>query len=104
MVGSSATRVGHGAFDKRRRNNVSNWMAHLICSALLAITYVTSCNRESFAQLSSPRPERWQLGEMIYDGGLRPGWQDWGWGAHELSAGARAACPSPCRGGRRRSG
>ena len=25
---------------------------------------------------------------MIYDGGLRPGWQDWGWGAHEISAGA----------------
>ena len=87
MVGSSATRVVHGAFDKRRRNNVSNWIAHLICSALLAITCVTSSNRESFAQLSSPRPERWQLGEMIYDGGLRPGWQDWGWGAHELSAG-----------------
>jgi Phage integrase family len=42
--------------------------------------------RESFARLPSPRPGRWQLAEMIYDGGLRPGWQDWGWGAHEISA------------------
>lgn len=23
--------------------------------------------------------------EVIYDGGLRPGWQDWGWGSHDLS-------------------
>jgi hypothetical protein len=80
-------RMVRGAFDKRGKNNVSNWTAHLICSALLAIACVTLSNRESFAQLPSPRPERRQLGEMIYDGGLRPGWQDWGWGAHELSAG-----------------
>jgi Glycoside hydrolase family 44 len=26
--------------------------------------------------------------ELIYDGGLRPGWQDWGWGSHDLSQGA----------------
>jgi hypothetical protein len=76
-----------GAFDKRRRNNVSNWTARLICSALLAFACVNLSGRESFARLPSPRPERWQLAEMIYDGGLRPGWQDWGWGAHEISAG-----------------
>lgn len=23
--------------------------------------------------------------EIIFDGGLQPGWQDWGWGAHDLS-------------------
>jgi hypothetical protein len=73
MVKSSAIRSIRGAFDKRRRNNVSDWTAHLICSALLAIACVTLSNRESFAQLPSPRPERWQLGEMIYNGGLRPG-------------------------------
>jgi hypothetical protein len=68
------------------RNNVSNWTARLICSGLLAFACVNLSGRESFAQLPSPRPERWQLAEMIYDGGLRPGWQDWGWGAHEISA------------------
>jgi Glycoside hydrolase family 44 len=26
--------------------------------------------------------------EWIYDGSLKAGWQDWGWGAHDLSAGA----------------
>jgi Glycoside hydrolase family 44 len=66
---------------------VSNWTARLICSALLAFACVNLSGQESFAQLPSPRPERWQLAEMIYDGGLRPGWQDWGWGAHEISAG-----------------
>jgi len=27
------------------------------------------------------------VAEAIYDGGLKPGWQDWGWGPHDLSAG-----------------
>jgi hypothetical protein len=25
--------------------------------------------------------------EVIFDGGLKPGWQDWGWGAHDLTGG-----------------
>jgi len=25
------------------------------------------------------------VAEIIYDGGLTPGWQDWGWGAHDMS-------------------
>jgi hypothetical protein len=27
------------------------------------------------------------VAEVIYDAGLKDGWQDWGWGKHELSAG-----------------
>jgi hypothetical protein len=71
----------------RRRSDVSNSTARIICSALLAFACVTLSSRESLTQLPSPRPDRLQLGEMIYDGGLHPGWQDWGWGAHEMSTG-----------------
>jgi len=28
-----------------------------------------------------------QIGESIYDGEMKPGWQDWGWGQHELGNG-----------------
>ncbi|MET0792309.1 MAG: glycoside hydrolase family 44 protein [Polyangiaceae bacterium] len=28
-----------------------------------------------------------KINELVYDGGLKPGWQDYGWGAHDLSHG-----------------
>ncbi|HTA94456.1 MAG TPA: glycoside hydrolase family 44 protein [Polyangiaceae bacterium] len=34
------------------------------------------------------RPSSFIAAETIYDGGLKGGWQDWGWGTHDLSAGA----------------
>jgi hypothetical protein len=37
---------------------------------------------------SVARPASIVIAESIYDSGLKPGWQDWGWGAHDLSAGA----------------
>jgi len=33
------------------------------------------------------RPASFEVAETLYDGGLKPGWQDWGWGPHELSNG-----------------
>ena len=36
----------------------------------------------------SPRPASFEVAETLYDGGLKPGWQDWGWGPHDLSKGA----------------
>ncbi len=35
----------------------------------------------------APRPATFEAAETIYDGGLKPGWQDWGWGTHQLSGG-----------------
>jgi hypothetical protein len=34
------------------------------------------------------RPSSDLVAETIYDGGLKPGWQDWGWGTHDLAHGA----------------
>ena len=36
---------------------------------------------------SAPAPAPTDGAEVIYDAGLKSGWQDWGWGAHQLSAG-----------------
>ena len=35
----------------------------------------------------APRPKAFEAEETIYDSGLKPGWQDWGWGTHDLSQG-----------------
>lgn len=32
-------------------------------------------------------PKPLEVGEMLYDGKLMPGWDDWGWGLHELGNG-----------------
>jgi len=34
------------------------------------------------------RPSNIVVAVAVYDGSLQPGWQDWGWGPHDLSAGA----------------
>ncbi|HYP74528.1 MAG TPA: glycoside hydrolase family 44 protein [Polyangiaceae bacterium] len=36
----------------------------------------------------APRPTSVQVAETIYDSGLKTGWQDWGWGRHDLAHGA----------------
>jgi Glycoside hydrolase family 44 len=33
-------------------------------------------------------PQPLEPGEVLYDGKLQPGWDDWGWGAHELGKGS----------------
>ena len=42
----------------------------------------------SASSVASPPPPSTGVAELVYDGGLKPGWQDWGWGAHDLSSGA----------------
>src|SRR5215471_10427936 len=39
------------------------------------------------APAPAPRPAKIEVAETLYEGGLKPGWQDWGWGSHELSSG-----------------
>ncbi|HET7543380.1 MAG TPA: glycoside hydrolase family 44 protein [Polyangiaceae bacterium] len=39
------------------------------------------------APAPSPRPAAIESAETLYDGGLKPGWQDYGWGTHEISTG-----------------
>lgn len=38
----------------------------------------------------TPEPHL-ELAEVVYDGGLQNGWQDWGWAPHELQPGGPAA-------------
>jgi hypothetical protein len=39
------------------------------------------------APTPAARPAQIEIAETLYDGGLKSGWQDYGWGAHELSSG-----------------
>lgn len=63
------------------------WIALVSTIGLFAV----SCSRSPAQEVTPapvPRPARILPGEMIYDGGLGAGWQDWGWGPHELGKGA----------------
>lgn len=51
------------------------------------------CSREhgeqpSTAPSAMSRPDNDVVLATIYDGALQPGWQDWGWGTHDLTHGA----------------
>ena len=35
----------------------------------------------------APRPASFEAAETVYDGGLKAGWQDWGWGTHDVASG-----------------
>jgi len=39
------------------------------------------------AAAAAPRPTTVEPAETLYDAGLKSGWQDYGWGAHDLSSG-----------------
>jgi len=39
------------------------------------------------ASAPAPRPATFEVAETLYEGELKPGWQDYGWGPHELSGG-----------------
>jgi hypothetical protein len=39
------------------------------------------------APAPTPRPAKIESAETLYEGGLKGGWQDYGWGAHDLSGG-----------------
>ena len=64
----------------------------LCWAALVSASLSVDCRRliaePAKAQVSTTRPKSFEAEETIYDGGLKPGWQDWGWGTHDLSKGA----------------
>jgi len=49
-------------------------------------TLTLDCHKLTAAP--APRPATFEVAETIYDAALKPGWQDWGWGTHDLSKGA----------------
>ena len=54
--------------------------------ATLAFACLSLDCRKLTAEPAS-RPAASTIAETLYDGGLKPGWQDWGWGTHDLSKG-----------------
>lgn len=64
-----------------------SWIALVVVVALFAVSCARSPAEEA-APVSVPRPAQSVAAETIYDGRLGPGWQDWGWGPHELGKGA----------------
>ena len=55
-------------------------------ASIIAASLSLDC-RKLTAEPSAP-PATFEAAETIYDGGLKSGWQDWGWGTHELKTGA----------------
>ncbi len=80
-VGSSDIRTGVATAPGRS----SRW-SRLVFSACVIFTCLSLGCRKLTAE-PAPRPASFEAAETIYDGGLKPGWQDWGWGAHDLSSG-----------------
>lgn len=70
----------------KRRLGVIGWTVLVTASLSLDCRRLTA--EPAKAQPVAPRPTTIVADDTIYDGGLKAGWQDWGWGAHDLSAGA----------------
>ncbi len=65
---------------------MSTRISRLLFSACLELACIGSRSGVTHAQALTPASEP-LVAELIYDAGLRPGWQDWGWGMHQLSVG-----------------
>jgi Glycoside hydrolase family 44 len=64
----------------------SQRLSRLITSVCLVFGFLSLDCRKLTAE-PARRPASFEVAESVYDGGLKPGWQDWGWGAHDLSKG-----------------
>jgi Glycoside hydrolase family 44 len=61
----------------------------LACAALAFGTLCLDCRRLTAEPAKAQTlPQSFVIAESIYDGSLKQGWQDWGWGAHDLAKGA----------------
>ncbi len=74
------------------RRATACWLVALVCllpgcqRIRAKLSKVLGSNASSTAA-PAKRPSSDLVAATIYDGGLKPGWQDWGWGAHDLSHG-----------------
>jgi len=64
-----------------------------LCLGSLALSaWLFGC-KKSTAEPARPNPVSWEQPKgskvlaWVYNGALQPGWQDWGWGSHDLSRG-----------------
>lgn len=73
----------------RRPTLATKWLPRLSHAFLWpsAIFACLSLDCHKLTAEPAPRPATLDPAETPYDGGLKPGWQDWGWGAHQLAGG-----------------
>ncbi|HKO52811.1 MAG TPA: glycoside hydrolase family 44 protein [Polyangiaceae bacterium] len=76
--GSSSSRIS-------RASQVLGWL--VIVSASLCVDCRRLIAEPAKARTTTTRPKSFEAEETIYDAGLKAGWQDWGWGEHDLSQG-----------------
>jgi hypothetical protein len=82
--GARARAVGLACDERPERSSLRlRRIAYFACVVFACLSF--DC-RKLTAQ-PAPRPASFTVAETIYDGGLKQGWQDWGWGAHDLSNG-----------------
>src|SRR4051812_28601636 len=76
----------HPAFRMRMlRKRGTAWVVFMSAALSLDCGKLTA---EPGKAAAAPRPSTPVAAEVIYAGGLKPGWQDWGWGPHELTPSA----------------
>jgi len=56
------------------------------CSKLGSLAQGRPSEKSSVAAVARPSSDL--VAQVVYDGGLKNGWQDWGWGNHDLAHGA----------------
>jgi len=65
-----------------------NDLSRFVCSLSLVFACLSLDCRKLTAEPApspTPRPAAFEVAETLYDGGLKSGWQDYGWGPHDLS-------------------
>jgi hypothetical protein len=73
------------------RDKRSRWVLQAVASTCaVGVTLGFACASSTAEPVRAPAsaPAQPRSGtELIYDRGLKPGWQDWGWGKHDLANG-----------------
>src|SRR6187402_530991 len=77
--------------DGSSSSRISRAAQVLGCLVVVSASLCVDCRRPiaepAKARSTTARPKSFEADETIYDAGLKAGWQDWGWGEHDLSQG-----------------
>ncbi len=75
----------------QRSNAFEHLLERYLCYSLLVLSIISGCNRKAKKDAGPPPyvwPENIQVAELVFDKGLKPGWQSWGWGKRNDSESA----------------
>jgi hypothetical protein len=68
------------------RNGSSRIRAVFGFACTIFATLSLDCRKLTAEPAAQAKPL--EVAETLYEGSLKPGWQDWGWGSHDLTSGA----------------